>query len=100
MFSKRCFSEWCVQTVVRGRRHQNALKQWCFQAFLVPLKGLSSVARQGEESEKHRLEPLGFLFSFLLLLPEKKSRETPFGRPVLLNLDWQFCPSKLVSRGT
>ena len=53
MFSKRCFSDWCVQRVVRirkGRRHQNALKYWCFQ------KGLSSVASRGEESEKHHLE--------------------------------------------
>ena len=67
MFSKRCFSEWCVQRVVRirkGRRRQKALKHWRFQALFVPPKGLSSVATQGEESEKtsfgkHRLEPLG-----------------------------------------
>ena len=59
VFSKRCFSEWCVQRVVRirnGRRHQNASKHWCFQAFFVPLKGFSSVESRGEESEKHRLE--------------------------------------------
>ena len=38
VFSKRCFSEWCVQRVVMirtGRRHQNASKHWCFQAFFV-----------------------------------------------------------------
>ena len=40
----------------KGRRHQNTLKHWCFQAFFVPLKAFSSVASQGEESEKHRLE--------------------------------------------
>ena len=59
MFSKRCFSEWCIERVVRirnGKRYQNALKHWCFQAFFVPLKGFSSVASRGEESEKHRLE--------------------------------------------
>ena len=59
MFSKWCFSEWCVQRVVRirnGRRHQNVLKHLRFQAFFAPLKGFSSVASRGEESEKHRLE--------------------------------------------
>ena len=46
MFSKRCFSEWCVQRVVRirkGKRHQNALKHWSFQVLFVPLKKLSCV---------------------------------------------------------
>ena len=31
-------------------------KHWCFQALLVPLKGFSSVASRGKESEKHRFE--------------------------------------------
>ena len=39
-----------------GRRHQNALKHWCFKALIVPLKGFSSAANRGEESEKNRLE--------------------------------------------
>ena len=42
MFSKRCFSEWCVQRAVgirKRRRHQKALKHWCFQVFFIPLKG-------------------------------------------------------------
>ena len=42
MFSKRCFSDWCVQRVVRirnGRRHQTAWKQWYIQRIFVPLKG-------------------------------------------------------------
>ena len=38
------------------RRHQNALKHWCFRAFFGPLKGFSSAASRGEECEKHRLE--------------------------------------------
>ena len=42
VFSKQCFSEWCVQRAVgirKRRRHQKALKHWCFRAFFVPLKG-------------------------------------------------------------
>ena len=46
-------------SIRKGGRHQNALKHWCFQAFVVPLKGLSFVASRGEESEKHHLQPLG-----------------------------------------
>ena len=76
MFSKRCFSGWCVRRVVRickGRKHQNASKHWCLQAFFVPLKGFSSVANRGEESEKHRLEntvwnPLGYGNATLLCI--------------------------------
>ena len=59
MFSKRCFSDWCVQRVVRIRKgggHQNASKQWCFQAFFPSLMGIPSVASPSQESEKHRLE--------------------------------------------
>ena len=63
--SKRCFSEWCVQRVVRNRedrRHQNSLKHWCFKAFFLPLKGCSSVASRGDEPEKHHVKtPFGTL---------------------------------------
>ena len=69
--NKRCFlngvfSEWCVQRVVRickGRRHPNTWKQWCFQAFFLPPKEITSVASWGQKSGKHRLEPLVFLKS-------------------------------------
>ena len=46
MFSKWCFSEWCVQRVVRirkGKRHHNASKHWSFQVLFVLLKKLSCV---------------------------------------------------------
>ena len=38
------------------KSNQNAWKDGCFQAFFVPLKGFTSVASRGEESEKHRVE--------------------------------------------
>ena len=59
VFSKRCFSEWRVQRAVRihkGRRHQNASKKWCFQAFFAPLEGDYLCRKPSQESEKHRLE--------------------------------------------
>ena len=59
MFSKRYFSEWCVQRVVwirKGKRHQNASKQCCFQAFFAPLKAITPVAGGCQQSEKHCLE--------------------------------------------
>ena len=63
-FHKRCFLNGVFQSgtfkrVVRirkGRRHQIAWKDWCFQACFVPLKKFASVVSWGEESEKHRLE--------------------------------------------
>ena len=41
---------WCVQRMVRfgkGRRHQNACKQLCFQPSFVSLRGIASVAIRG-----------------------------------------------------
>ena len=48
MFSKRCFSEWCAERVVRirkGRRHQNALKHWCFEAIVCPSEGVEPLGK-------------------------------------------------------
>ena len=97
MSSKRCFSGWRVQSVVnicKGRRHQNVRKQCCFEAVCVHLKGVTSVASQGQESEKHRfnfgehrLKPLGcvhpcFRKVWWLVGPEQRKEEGEEG------VDW------------
>ena len=74
VFSKRCFSEWCAERAVRirtGRRHQNALKQWCFEETFCPSEGvfLCRKLRWGiwkTPFGKHRLELLAsFEVTFL-----------------------------------
>ena len=62
--NKRCFLNGVFQSGVfrgvvrihKGRRHQNAWKHWCLQAFFIPPKRIASVASRGQTSEKHRLE--------------------------------------------
>ena len=41
----------------QGQKAPQCFKTIVFSGIFVPLKGFSFVARQGEESEKHRLEP-------------------------------------------
>ena len=85
-FSKRCFLNGVFQSGVfrgavrirKGRRHQNAWNQWCFQAFLIPPKRIASVASRGQKKKsektpfgKHRLEPFPVLL-FLGLFENTK----------------------------
>ena len=60
MFSKRCFSEWRVQSVCHHLQGQTAPKllenSRVLRHFVVHLKGASSAGWQGQASEKHRLE--------------------------------------------
>ena len=108
VFSKRCFSEWCIQRVVRirnSRRHHNAWKDWCFQAFFVLLKGFTSVASRGEESEKQRgADKRGFhrvSLQFKIQIPAKSRRpqsfvstnagsHTPLGQGSNVGKLWKF----------
>ena len=67
MFSKRCFSEWCVRGWSGSAWEEGTnqcLKTLCFKHSFSPVNRLTSVGSRGEESEKHRLkkhrlEPLG-----------------------------------------
>ena len=64
VFQSGLFKRWSASARAEGTKMLE--KTGVFQAFFVPLKGLTSVGSRGEESEKHRLEPLGrFLFPAL-----------------------------------
>ena len=59
MFSKRCFSEWCIQKGGQDPQGQKAPKcsrRQVFSSILRPFEGVTSVAGRGAKSEKHRLE--------------------------------------------
>ena len=74
-----CFSEWCVQRVVRickGRKNQNAFKHCSFQAFFVPLYPLSQAEVRNLKNTVWKI-PFGTLRYLTALAGQSSQGRTP-----------------------